>query len=399
MASGGGASFLRRCMKPSSFLAAFERARPGRADRTLCGGKGINYGSAVSFFVHKCDSLPCTPSARCALGARSGALPRARGFASRGAISTADTTQTMPNRDKEATLWAQGLARVAGVDEVGRSPLAGPVVAVACVLPADADAALLDGIRSSEKMTEAARDAVFERLVHAEGVHFAVSIRDHKRIDEINILASTMEAMSEAVKGLSSKPDYVLIDGKRCPTDLGIPAEGVVKGDLECTNIAAASIIAKVTRDRMMHAYHKRWPEYDFATVHTLSLSHTHTRTHTQPLTHTHTHTRKHTHTHTCKQTHTHTHTHKHTHTDTHTHTHPQARPQTNTHTNKHTQTNPHTTHTYTNTYTHTQTHTRTHTHTHIHTYARITSGSPSTTSRRSVSFFFSTLDKVLEGP
>lgn len=152
-----------------------------------------------------------------------------------------------------------------GVDEAGRGPLAGPVVAAACLIPEHLE--LFRGIQDSKKTTEEDRDRLYEELTAHREVVWAVSVVDDKRIDEINILAATMEAMTGAVASLRGKVKdlaYALIDGNRVPAALPVPAQAVVKGDSKCYSIAAASILAKVTRDRIMLDLHDKYPQYEF---------------------------------------------------------------------------------------------------------------------------------------
>jgi ribonuclease HII len=160
----------------------------------------------------------------------------------------------------EQVLWAKGLTTVAGVDEAGRGPLAGPVVAAAViVLPG----VCIDGIDDSKKLSPARREDLFREICEAYP-SVGIGIIDSTEIDRTNILVATMRAMREAVASLSVRPQYVLIDGNRCP-ELDIPADAIVDGDARCYSIAAASIIAKVTRDRMMIAYDEEFPGYGFA--------------------------------------------------------------------------------------------------------------------------------------
>lgn len=148
---------------------------------------------------------------------------------------------------------------IAGVDEVGRGPLAGPVVAAAVILPPDF--AVL-GVNDSKKLSEKRREELYD-VILGEAVDWNIGMRDPEVIDRINILEATKEAMAEAVAGLRKRPDHVLIDALTLPS-LEIPQTGVVKGDANCLCIAAASIVAKVTRDRMMAEYHKMYPAYGF---------------------------------------------------------------------------------------------------------------------------------------
>lgn len=152
-----------------------------------------------------------------------------------------------------------GFQRVAGIDEAGRGPLAGPVVAAAVMLPM---ALHLPGIDDSKKLTAVQRQEAYQRIVE-QSLDFAVACVDAVEIDRTNILQATFKAMMEAVATLSPPPDYLLIDG---PYRLPLPTsqEGIPKGDQLCFSIAAASIIAKVHRDRLMTEYHELYPEYGF---------------------------------------------------------------------------------------------------------------------------------------
>ncbi|WP_298267913.1 ribonuclease HII [Geobacter sp.] len=153
-----------------------------------------------------------------------------------------------------------GFRAVAGVDEAGRGPLAGPVVAAAVLLPADAD---LAGIDDSKKLSASKRDELFA-LIAERALAIGVGISDHCAIDRINILQATLAAMREAVMKLAMPPDYLLVDGiSRIP--LNIPQRTIKKGDSASVSVAAASIVAKVTRDRMMVDYDRQYPGYGFA--------------------------------------------------------------------------------------------------------------------------------------
>ncbi|MBR6779593.1 MAG: ribonuclease HII [Clostridia bacterium] len=159
----------------------------------------------------------------------------------------------------EKLLHEKGYAAVCGVDEAGRGPLAGPVFAAAVILP---DGLEDLGIIDSKKLSEKKRDALFE-LICEKAIAFSVASADEKEIDELNILNATFLAMRRAVEGLPVKPDYVLVDGNRCP-NTGLPEEAVVKGDAKSISIAAASILAKVSRDRCLAELDKLYPEYKF---------------------------------------------------------------------------------------------------------------------------------------
>lgn len=155
---------------------------------------------------------------------------------------------------------SQGFAAVCGVDEAGRGPLAGPVFAAAVILP---DGLENIGLNDSKKLTEKKRDALFD-IITEKAVAWCVTSADEKEIDELNILNATFLAMKRAVDGLAVRPDLALIDGNRRP-GTGIREETIVKGDAKSISIAAASILAKVSRDRYMLALDKKYPEYCFA--------------------------------------------------------------------------------------------------------------------------------------
>lgn len=148
---------------------------------------------------------------------------------------------------------------IAGVDEVGRGPLAGPVVAAAVILPPDFD---LLGVNDSKKLSEKRRGELFDQIMD-RAVAVSIGLRDQQVIDDINILNATKEAMTDAIRGLDPQPDIVLIDALELD-GLEIPQRGIVKGDAKSVSIAAASIIAKVTRDRMMVDYAGQYPGYAF---------------------------------------------------------------------------------------------------------------------------------------
>ena len=152
------------------------------------------------------------------------------------------------------------LAYVAGIDEAGRGPLAGPVVAAAVILPKDI---FLPFLNDSKKVTEKRRDVLFDEIKQ-NAIAYGIGIAANTLIDEINILQATYEAMREAINALEKTPDVLLVDAVHIP-DINIKQVGIVKGDAKSVNIAAASILAKVTRDRIMVEYDKIYPEYGFA--------------------------------------------------------------------------------------------------------------------------------------
>lgn len=154
-----------------------------------------------------------------------------------------------------------GFKVICGVDEAGRGPLAGPVAAAAVILP---DNCMIEGLNDSKKLTEKKREALFP-IIQEQAVAWSVGLASEKEIDEINILQATFLAMKRAIEGLSVKPDCVLIDGNRLPSKLDMEARAIVKGDSKSASIAAASVLAKVTRDRMLEELDKEYPEYGFA--------------------------------------------------------------------------------------------------------------------------------------
>ena len=160
----------------------------------------------------------------------------------------------------EDSLYAKGCSAVCGIDEAGRGPLAGPVCAAACILPQDLQ---IEGLNDPKKLSAKKREALYD-IITKQAIAWAVCLIDEARIDEINILQATFEAMRGAVGKLSVLPDYCRVDGNRDP-GLGLPTLTVVKGDAKCATVAAASILAKVTRDRLMVEYDGQYPGYGFA--------------------------------------------------------------------------------------------------------------------------------------
>ncbi|MBQ6860961.1 MAG: ribonuclease HII [Clostridia bacterium] len=160
----------------------------------------------------------------------------------------------------ENDLHSKGYKLVAGVDEAGRGPLAGPVVAAAVILP---EGALIEGVNDSKKISEKRREKLYDEII-SQAVAWGVSIQDNNVIDSINILEATRRAMHMAIMDLEEKPDYILIDAEKKVDTNGIPYLPIVKGDALSISIAAASIIAKVTRDRLMREYDEMFPMYGF---------------------------------------------------------------------------------------------------------------------------------------
>jgi ribonuclease HII len=160
----------------------------------------------------------------------------------------------------EEELWSRGLVNVAGIDEVGRGPLAGPVVAAAVVFP---PATFIPGIIDSKMLTEEEREEFHSRII-MQALAVGIGVVDNVVIDRINILNATFQAMHQAINQLPVRPDHLLVDGNRF-AGCGIPFSTIIDGDARSFSIASASIVAKVTRDRMMATYDVLFPGYGFA--------------------------------------------------------------------------------------------------------------------------------------
>jgi len=168
-----------------------------------------------------------------------------------------------PNLDEEDKLKAQGYELIAGIDEVGRGALAGPVVASAVILPHPASLPWFELVRDSKELNSRKRESLFD-LINKEAVAVGIGIVPSQVIDSVNILKATRLAMMQAVEKLHTQPSFLLIDRlglSQCP----IPQRGITRGDKSCLSIACASIIAKVTRDRMMEEFDQIYPGYGFA--------------------------------------------------------------------------------------------------------------------------------------
>jgi len=161
----------------------------------------------------------------------------------------------------ERELWRQNYSKIAGVDEAGRGPLAGPVVAAAVIFPQN-HSEILD-INDSKKLSEKKREILFD-VICDRALSYGIGVVNHIDIDRINILQATYKAMQLAVQNCQIPPDYILIDGRGLP-NFSIPAKAIIKGDSKSLSIAAASILAKVTRDRLMLQLHDQFPVYGFA--------------------------------------------------------------------------------------------------------------------------------------
>lgn len=175
-------------------------------------------------------------------------------------LSVKELNRILEMSKYEAELRKIGHKYIAGVDEAGRGPLAGPVVAAACILP---EKFLLKGLNDSKKVTPQKRKDLFSKLINNKNVIYSIGIVESPIIDEINILQATLQAMQKAVFALAIKPDILLVDGNQLPTT-SIPSKALIKGDSISISIAAASIIAKETRDAIMEKLHEKWPQYGF---------------------------------------------------------------------------------------------------------------------------------------
>lgn len=160
----------------------------------------------------------------------------------------------------EENLHSQGIEYICGIDEAGRGPLAGPVVVAAAIMPKDS---MIEGVNDSKKVSEKKRELLYQKITE-EAIAWGVGIIDQKEIDRINILNATKEGLTQAIKALSVKPDRIIVDALNGIDTLGIPYTSIIKGDAKCYSISAASIIAKVTRDRIMRQWDEIYPMYGF---------------------------------------------------------------------------------------------------------------------------------------
>lgn len=167
----------------------------------------------------------------------------------------------MPDFSYEAQARALGYEYICGVDEAGRGPLAGPVCAAAVILPEDC---VIEGLNDSKKISEKKREQLYDVIIE-KALAYSICYGTLQEIEEYNILEATFIAMNRAIDGLSVEADYALIDGNRTPKGIKIPCNAVIKGDSKSYSIAAASILAKVTRDRLLMEYDKKYPQYSFA--------------------------------------------------------------------------------------------------------------------------------------
>jgi ribonuclease HII len=164
-------------------------------------------------------------------------------------------------KEFENNLHSTGLKYIAGIDEAGRGPLAGPVVVGIAIMKPDS---FIEGVNDSKKLSEKKREQLYEQII-SEAIDWTVGIVDQKEIDEINILNATKKALHMAISNLKVKPDRILVDALEHIDTYGIPYTSIIKGDAKIYSISVASIIAKVTRDRIMQEYDEIYPEYGFS--------------------------------------------------------------------------------------------------------------------------------------
>ncbi len=164
-------------------------------------------------------------------------------------------------KEIDEEIYNNGAKYICGIDEAGRGPLAGPVVVASVIMPRDS---MIEGVNDSKKISEKKRERVYEQIIK-EAISYSVGIIDESKIDEINILQATKEGLTESIKELKIVPDIILVDALRGINTCNIPYKSIIKGDATSYSIAAASIIAKVTRDRLMVKYDEMYPEYGFA--------------------------------------------------------------------------------------------------------------------------------------
>ena len=164
-------------------------------------------------------------------------------------------------KEIERDLYNKGFKNICGIDEAGRGPLAGPVVVAGVIMPEDS---MIEFVNDSKKVTEKRREKLYD-IIKEEAISYSIAVIDKDVIDDINILNATKKGVTEVVDGLEVKPDLILVDALEHIDTKGIPYEPLVKGDARCYNIAAASILAKVTRDRIMRQWDEIYPEYGFS--------------------------------------------------------------------------------------------------------------------------------------
>ena len=160
----------------------------------------------------------------------------------------------------EKDLHQKGFTNICGIDEAGRGPLAGPVVVAGVIMPEDS---MIEGVNDSKKVSEKKRELLYDKIIE-EAISYSVAIIGQDIIDDINILNATKQGVTNVVKGLDKRPDLIIIDALNHINTDGVPYEPIIKGDAKCYSIAAASILAKVTRDRIMREWDEIYPQYGF---------------------------------------------------------------------------------------------------------------------------------------
>ena len=163
-------------------------------------------------------------------------------------------------KEQEKQLREKGFKVICGIDEAGRGPLAGPVVVASVIMPENS---MIEGVNDSKKISEKKREKLYDQILE-EAISYGVGIIGQDEIDEINILNATKKALTLSLKELTTKPDLIIVDALTHIDTMGIPYESIIKGDAKCYSIASASIIAKVTRDRIMREWDSVYPEYGF---------------------------------------------------------------------------------------------------------------------------------------
>ena len=163
-------------------------------------------------------------------------------------------------KEHENELREKGFKTICGIDEAGRGPLAGPVVIASVIMPANS---MIEGVNDSKKISEKKREKIYDQILE-EAVSYGIAIIGQDEIDEINILNATKKGLTVSLQELTEKPDLIVVDALNGIDTMGIPYESIIKGDAKCYSIAAASILAKVTRDRIMREWDKVYPEYGF---------------------------------------------------------------------------------------------------------------------------------------
>lgn len=168
--------------------------------------------------------------------------------------------QNLKQIEEEIYINNPNIEYICGIDEAGRGPLAGPVVVASVIMPRNS---MIEGVNDSKKVSEKKREALYEKIIE-EAISYGIGIIDQKEIDEINILEATKKGLTTSLKELSTKPDVILVDALKGIDTLEIPYKSIIKGDALCYSISAASILAKVTRDRIMRQWDEIYPQYGF---------------------------------------------------------------------------------------------------------------------------------------